>query len=65
MRGKSALYFLLSDVTGAVVAFIILIRNLVLAGILAWLGIEYVPDDNSDKSEAGPQSALFLGNSFK
>ena len=50
---------------GAVVAIIILIRNLVIAGVLAWLGIEYAPDDNSDKSEAGPQTALFLGHSVK
>ena len=50
---------------GAVVAIIILIRNLVIAGVLAWLGIEYAPDDNSDKSDRGPQSALILGHSLK
>jgi|TARA_Y100000815_G_C13116590_1_gene415218 hypothetical protein len=50
---------------GAVVAIIILIRNLVIAGVLAWLGIEFAPDDNSDRSEPGPQSALILGHSLK
>jgi len=54
-----------SEFMGAVVAIIILIRNLVIAGVLAWLGIEYAPDDNSDKSEAGPQTALFFGHSVK
>jgi len=47
------------------VAFIVLIRNMVLVGILAWLGIDYAPDDNSDKSDSGPQSALFFGHSVK
>jgi hypothetical protein len=55
----------ISDVMGAVVAIIILIRNLVIAGVLAWLGIDYAPDDKSDRSEAGPQSALILGHSIK
>jgi hypothetical protein len=50
---------------GAFVAIIILIRNLVIAGVLAWLGIDYAPDDKSDRSEAGPQSALILGHSIK
>jgi hypothetical protein len=54
-----------SEFMGAIVAIIILIRNLVIAGVLAWLGIEYAPDDNSDKSEAGPQTALFFGHSVK
>lgn len=49
---------------GAVVAIIILIRNLVIAGMLAWLGIDYAPDENSDMSDAGPQSALFFGHSI-
>jgi hypothetical protein len=50
---------------GAAMAMIVVIRNLVIAGVLAWLGIEYAPDDNSDKSAPGPQSALFSGNSLK
>ena len=52
-----------SDVMGAVVAFIILIRNLVIAGILAWLGIEYAPEDKADRPDSSPQSALFFGQS--
>ncbi|WP_394705955.1 hypothetical protein [uncultured Hyphomonas sp.] len=46
-------------------ALIVVIRNLVIAGVLAWLGIEYAPDDNSDKSVPGPQSALIPGHSLK
>jgi hypothetical protein len=64
-RGENAPSINTSDVMGAVVAIIILIRNLVIAGVLAWLGIEFAPDDNSDRSEPGPQSALILGHSLK
>ena len=49
---------------GAAMTFIVVIRNLVIAGMLAWLGIEYAPDDNSDKSVSGPESALIPGNPF-
>jgi len=45
------------------VAFIILIRNLVIAGILAWLGIEFTPDAQPDAPDSGPQSALMFGHS--
>jgi len=38
---------------------------MVIAGVLAWLGIEYAPDDNSDKPESSPQTALILGLSGK
>jgi hypothetical protein len=43
------------------VAIIAIIRNLVIAGVLAWLGIEYAPDEKLDKPETSPQSALILG----
>ena len=65
IEGEFTFYISQSEFMGAVVAIIILIRNLVIAGVLAWLGIEYAPDDNSDKSEAGPQTALFFGHSVK
>ncbi|MEZ5947515.1 MAG: hypothetical protein R3C13_13380 [Hyphomonas sp.] len=43
-------------------ALIIVIRNLVIAGILAWLGIEFVPDDKPETPDSSPQSALMIGH---
>ncbi len=43
-------------------AFIILIRNLVLAGILAWLGIELAPSDRDEAKDSSPKTALFFGH---
>ena len=35
----------------------------VIAGILAWLGIEFTPDAQPDAPDSGPQSALMFGHS--
>ncbi|MEH6410222.1 MAG: hypothetical protein V7741_06830 [Hyphomonas sp.] len=35
-------------------AIIVLVRNLVLAAILAWLGIEFAPADNDDTADNRP-----------
>ncbi|MCA8903148.1 MAG: hypothetical protein KDA53_18070 [Hyphomonas sp.] len=44
-------------------ALIILVRNIVLAAVLAWLGIEYIPEESRDAPESSPQSALMFGHS--
>ena len=36
---------------------IVLIRNLVLAAVLAWLGLEFAPD-NREAPETAPQSSV-------
>jgi hypothetical protein len=42
-------------------AIIVLIRNLVLAGILAWLGIEFAPADNDDTADNRPAENVLVG----
>jgi hypothetical protein len=38
--------------------FISLIRNLVLAGILAWLGVEFAPADQDEADQGQPDSVI-------
>jgi len=42
------------------VAIIVLIRNLVLAGILAWLGIEFAPADRDDSADNRPTENVLI-----
>jgi Flp pilus assembly protein CpaB len=42
------------------VAIIVLIRNLVLAGILAWLGIEFAPADRDDAADNQPTENVLV-----
>ena len=44
---------------GAVVAIIILIRNLVIAGVLAWLGIDYAVTYRFDRDSFLPKFCSF------
>ena len=37
--------------------FLILIRNVIIAGILAWLGLDAATDDH-DQPDAAPESAI-------
>ena len=39
---------------------IVLIRNLVLASILAWLGLEFAPDDQDDTADNRPSELVLL-----
>jgi hypothetical protein len=41
-------------------AFIVLIRNLVLAAILAWLGVEFAPADNDDTADNRPAENVIV-----
>ncbi|MBU2606163.1 MAG: hypothetical protein KKC43_09760 [Alphaproteobacteria bacterium] len=42
------------------VAIIVLIRNLVLAGILAWLGVEFAPADQDDSADKRPAENVLV-----
>ena len=42
------------------VAIIVFIRNLVLAGILAWLGIEFAPADRDDSADNRPAENVLV-----
>jgi hypothetical protein len=42
------------------VAIIVLIRNLVLAGILAWLGVEFAPADPDDSADNRPAESVLV-----
>lgn len=42
------------------VAIIVLIRNLVLAGILAWLGVEFAPADRDDTADSQPTENVLV-----
>lgn len=44
-------------------SFIALVRNLAIAAILAWLGLEFAPDqkDASDQAHTSTVSILALG----
>lgn len=37
---------------------LVFVRNLVLAGILAWLGLEFAPSDR-DAPESAPEEGIF------
>mgnify|MGYP003631281762 CR=1 FL=1 len=42
------------------VAIIVFIRNLVLAGILAWLGVEFAPADQDDTADNRPTENVLV-----
>tara|TARA_R110000765_G_scaffold159952_3_gene264059 strand:- start:585 stop:728 length:144 start_codon:yes stop_codon:yes gene_type:complete len=42
------------------VAIIVLTRNLVLAGILAWLGVEFAPADQDDTADNRPTENVLV-----
>ncbi|MFT5774296.1 hypothetical protein [Hyphomonas sp.] len=42
------------------VAIFVLIRNLVLAGILAWLGVEFAPADQDDTADNRPTENVLV-----
>ena len=54
-----------SDVMGIImIAIAVFIRNLVLAGILAWLGLEFAPpepDESADTSQTESVVVSMLG----
>ena len=41
-------------------AIIVLVRNLVLAAILAWLGIEFAPADNDENADNRPAENMVV-----
>ncbi len=42
------------------VAIVVFIRNLVLAGILAWLGVEFAPSDQDDSADNRPAENMLV-----
>ena len=45
------------------IGFIVLIRNLVLAAVLAWLGLEFAPDqqDSVEAPDSGAVTSVIAG----